>query len=71
MRYFGSSTNLANTVDVNDHTVVDAVVNYRPVQDWLLSLNLKNLFDQRYVVCTYACFYGAPRTAMLTATWRW
>ena len=71
VRYFGSSTNLANTVDVNDHTVVDAVVNYRPVQDWLLSLNLKNLFDQRYVVCTYACFYGAPRTAMLTATWRW
>jgi len=71
VRYFGSSTNLANTVDVDGHTVVDAVLSYRPVRDWLLALNLKNLTDERYVVCTYACFYGAPRSAMLTATWRW
>ncbi len=71
VRYFGGSTNLANTVDVEGHTVADAVLSYRPVRDWLLALNLKNLTDERYAVCTYACFYGAPRSAMVTATWRW
>lgn len=71
IRYYGSSKNLANTVDVPGHTVVDAVVNYRIAPRWQLSLNLANLFDKRYVTCTYACFYGTPRSATATLTHRW
>lgn len=71
IRYYGSSKNLANTVDVPGHTVVDAVVNYRIAPQWQLSLNLANLFDKRYVTCTYACFYGTPRSATATLTHRW
>lgn len=71
VRYYGSSKNLANTVDVAGHTVLDAVIKYRLARDWTLALNLANLTDERYLTCTYACFYGAPRSAIATLTWRW
>ena len=71
VRYYGSSKNLANTVDVSGHTVVDAVINYRFAPQWLASLNLNNVFDERYATCSYACFYGTRRSAVATVTYRW
>lgn len=71
VRHYGSSKNLANTVDVKGHTVVDAVLNYRFAPEWQLALNLNNLFDERYVTCSYACFYGTPRSATATVSYRW
>ncbi|GGC09756.1 ferric siderophore receptor [Oxalicibacterium flavum] len=71
VRYFGSSKNFTNTVDVSSYTVMDAVASYRFTPEWLLSLNLTNILDKRYVTCSYACFYGTPRSAIATLTYRW
>lgn len=71
VRYFGKSTNYANTLDVSSYTVVDAVASYRFSPEWLLSLNITNIFDRQYVTCSYACFYGTPRSAVATLTYRW
>ena len=70
-RYYGSTTNLANSVSVPSFQVVDAVVSYQLSRPWKLALNLSNLLDERYATCTYACFYGEPRKAMATLSYRW
>ncbi|WP_293776101.1 TonB-dependent siderophore receptor, partial [uncultured Oxalicibacterium sp.] len=71
VRYFGSSKNYDNTIDIPSYTVADAVMSYRFSPQWLLALNLTNLFDRHYVMCSYACFYGTPRSAVATLTYRW
>lgn len=39
---------------------------------WLLSLNATNLTDETYIEsCTYACFYGEPRSLVGTASYQW
>lgn len=70
VRYYDSTVNLANTVDVPGYTVFDAVASYRLAPGWVLSANIGNLFDKRYVTCTYACFYGEPRKITLTAKYQ-
>lgn len=71
MRYFGDTENNANTYVVPSYTVTDARIDYRLDRHWQLAMNVENLFDKRYAVCTYACFYGQERRATVTAAYRW
>lgn len=70
-RYYGRSYNLANTYEAPGFTVVDAVVNYSLTPEWSLALNINNVFDKEYATCSYACFYGVERSAVVTATYNW
>ena len=69
--YFGESRDSSNSVDVPDFTTVDAAVQYQLARQWQIALNISNVFDKRYATCTFACFYGAPRSAQMTLTYRW
>ncbi|NMG67285.1 TonB-dependent siderophore receptor [Azoarcus indigens] len=71
LRYYGESYDGANTAKAPDFTVADAMLSYQFTPQWQLSLNINNLFDERYATCSYACFYGASRSAVATATYRW
>ena len=71
LRYYGESYDGANTAKASDFTVADAMLSYQFTPQWQLSLNINNLFDERYATCSYACFYGASRSAVATATYRW
>lgn len=53
-------------------TVFDAMVGY-DIDRWSLALNLRNLTNKTYIAnCGYGnCYYGYPRTAVATATYRW
>lgn len=51
--------------------MVDAVVSHSATPQWLFSVNLTNLFDERYATCTYACFYGVSRSAVMAVRYRW
>ncbi|MGO2006984.1 TonB-dependent siderophore receptor [Vreelandella alkaliphila] len=72
VRYVGST--LPNSFldgEVSDFTLVDAMVSYE-TGPWLLSLNATNLTDETYIEsCTYACFYGEPRSIIGTASYQW
>ncbi|EAA9303391.1 TonB-dependent receptor [Salmonella enterica] len=40
------------------------------IDQWSLTLNVTNLFDKNYVsICCEMCWYGAPRSVMLTANY--
>ncbi|WP_157627445.1 TonB-dependent siderophore receptor [Variovorax boronicumulans] len=53
-------------------TVFDAMLGY-DIDRWSLALNLRNLTNKTYFAnCGYRnCYYGYPRTATATATYRW
>lgn len=72
VRYVGST--LPNSFldgEVSDFTLVDAMISYE-TGSWLLSLNATNLTDETYIEsCTYACFYGEPRSIIGTASYQW
>lgn len=53
-------------------TLFDAMVGY-DIDRWSLALNLRNLTNKTYIAnCSYGnCYYGYPRTAVATATYRW
>jgi iron complex outermembrane receptor protein len=53
-------------------TVLDAMLGY-DIDRWTLALNLRNLTNKTYIAnCGYGnCYYGYPRTATATATYRW
>ncbi|MBA3624387.1 MAG: TonB-dependent receptor [Methylibium sp.] len=58
---------------VPGYTLIDVVLSY-DVPSWRLALNLRNLTDKRTVAtCSAAgtCFYGAARSVLATATYRW
>lgn len=74
-RFVGSNNGdgEAAPAKVPAYTVFDAVVGY-DFSHWSLALNLRNLADKTYIAnCdAYAsCYYGYPRTAVATATYRW
>lgn len=74
-RYVGSNRGdgEAAPAKVPAYTVFDAVLGYDFAR-WSLALNLRNLTDKVYIAnCdAYAgCYYGYPRTAVATATYRW
>ncbi|GKS83152.1 TonB-dependent siderophore receptor [Acidovorax sp. SUPP1855] len=71
MRYQGETKPNVGTFDVPSFTLFDAMVSYT-TGPWRLALNVTNLFDKTYVgSCTTGCFYGEPRKAIATATYRW
>jgi iron complex outermembrane recepter protein len=53
-------------------TLWDALVGY-DLPHWTLALNARNLTNKEYVAncASGSCYYGEPRRAMLTATYRW
>lgn len=53
------------------YTVFDAMVSYA-TGPWKLALNVSNLADRTYIAnCTYGCFYGEARKAIVSASYRW
>ena len=59
------------TLNVPAFTVVDAAIRYQ-VNRWRFALNIKNLADKKYLAsCSYACFYGDERNALLSARYSW
>lgn len=80
LRYVGATTNPANTVLVPSFTLVDAAVTYdmgalsERMEGTELALNVKNLFDKRYVAsCYYGewCAYGYERTVTASVRYLW
>lgn len=84
LRYVGDSVGLYDsgtqknkTFDVAGYTVVDAAVKYDLARFGLpgssVGVNLYNLFDRKYVASCYrdyACYWGADRQIVGTATFR-
>lgn len=72
VRYVGSSTGFAFlNASVPAYTVFDAMVSYA-TGPWKLALNVSNLADRTYIAnCTYGCFYGEARKAIVSASYRW
>ncbi|WP_227429548.1 TonB-dependent siderophore receptor [Psychrobacter sp. I-STPA6b] len=71
VRYIGSTLGQRGKADLPSYTLVDAMANYKVNDNWLLSLNVKNLLDKEYVTCTYDCFYGEPRNIVGKVTYKW
>lgn len=71
VRYIGEMTAAYADASIPAYTLLDATAAYTR-GDWQVRLNATNLTDKTYVAsCTYACFFGAPRTVTLTASYRW
>ncbi|WCM94338.1 TonB-dependent siderophore receptor [Acidovorax sp. NCPPB 2350] len=72
-RYTGSTRgeNEASPARVPSATLYDAMVGY-DFQQWSLALNLRNLTDKNALTNCGAtvCYYGAPRSVIATATYR-
>ena len=70
VRYIGKSyADNLNAFEVPDVTLVDARIAYEQ-DDWGVSLNVNNLFDEDYVAScqeTTACYYGEGRKGLLKA----
>lgn len=72
-RYLGETYGLAQgtRVTLPSYGLIDAMVSYR-TGPWRFALNVSNLADRNYIAsCTYGCFYGEPRRATVSATYRW
>ncbi|CAM3425184.1 TonB-dependent siderophore receptor [Paracidovorax anthurii] len=75
-RYTGSNRGNGEAVaphKVPAFTVFDALLGY-DFERWSVALNLRNLTDKTYIANCDAyggCYYGEPRRATLSATYRW
>ena len=69
MRYNGEAWDGASTYLTPSYTLYDAAVSYGR-DNWLVSLNLRNLTDERYMTtCSSgACYFGEGRNVALTLT---
>ncbi|CAI1022856.1 Ferric hydroxamate uptake [Serratia quinivorans] len=80
VRYVGSSSSFNgdnSTFKVPDYTLVDATIKYDLARFGLpgssVGVNINNLFDKSYVSSCYrdyACYWGAERQVVATATFR-
>ncbi|SAI25662.1 ferric siderophore receptor [Bordetella ansorpii] len=72
VRYVGGTYDGPNAVKTAGYTVYDAMLGYE-IERWKFTLNVLNVFDKTYLSScyAYACYYGQPRTAMLTARYAW
>lgn len=81
VRYTGKSWgNLANTIEIPDHTLFDLFVRYdfgkaSPSLEGLsFSVNARNLTDKTYVATcggSSSCYYGSGRTVTARIQYRW
>ena len=73
-RYNGSTRGNFDTATekLPSVTLYDALIGY-DLKHWNLAFNVRNLTNKEYVAnCSFgSCYYGEPRRAMLTATYRW
>lgn len=71
-RYTGTTREQGSTQSVPGYVLLDAMVSYI-TGPWKFAFNMKNVTDKRYVTsCSYhTCFLGEPRTAILSAAYRW
>nr|WP_315426224.1 TonB-dependent siderophore receptor [uncultured Albidiferax sp.] len=71
MRYVDATTSQWHDVRAPAYRVFDAMVSYA-TGPWKFALNISNLGDKTYIAsCPYRCFYGEPRKATGTLTYRW
>lgn len=62
------------TFNQDSYTVVNAMANYELSKNWDLSLNVNNLFDEKYyssIDFYNQGFFGAPRNAELSVKYAW
>lgn len=72
VRYVGETVGTWTEAQVPGYTLIDAMAEYDFANGWRVALNGQNLTDKTYVQnCTYACFYGEPRSVQLTLTRTW
>ena len=78
-RSYGDNINSV-AMEVPSYTLVDLTMHYdleglsNRLKGWKLALNVNNLFDEKYVSgCASAtqCFYGAGRSWLASARFRW
>ncbi len=72
VRYIGSSDNGLGTVTTPSVKLLDAVASYQ-IEDWKLSMNVRNLQDKEYVASCSGesyCYYGERRTVLLNARYQ-
>jgi iron complex outermembrane receptor protein len=71
MRHVGATRTATAGVEVPAFTLFDAMLSYA-TGPWKFALNLSNLADKTYIAqCSGLCFYGEPRRATATASYRW
>ncbi|BAP40963.1 TonB-dependent siderophore receptor [Pseudomonas sp. StFLB209] len=62
-------------VSQDAYTLVDLMASYDFGEHWSTSLNLNNLFDQKYLLSLYqtagSTNYGAPRNVMASVSWKY
>ncbi|MCK0746447.1 TonB-dependent siderophore receptor [Chromohalobacter nigrandesensis] len=80
VRYLGSSyayppeTLNYGTLETEGETLVDAALGYDLTENWRAQVNVKNLFDRKYVAqCNNAgrCYSGAERSVLGTVSYNW
>lgn len=71
VRYASGTYNASNQYKTGGRTVFDAMASYQ-LDKWRFTLNVSNLLDKKYIsACDDMCWYGAPRSAMLTTSYVW
>ena len=73
-RYIGKTyVDSDNTLQNGSFVLFDAAVRYETGK-WSLAVNATNLFDREVITCRNSlanCRYGAPRSVIATASYRW
>jgi len=73
---YASGDDVNQNFDVAGYTTVDAALKYDLARCCMpgstIGVNVNNLFDREYVSCyrDYACYWGAERQIVGTATFR-
>nr|WP_309564298.1 TonB-dependent receptor [Methylobacillus flagellatus] len=57
----------------DSYAVLNVMASYDINRNWSTALNIYNLTDEKYLNSLYwtQSYYGAPRNAMLTLTWKY
>ena len=74
VRFVGSTFgDLANTIAIDSHRLVDAAIKYQIDENWSLGVNATNLFDEEYIATAYGstAYYGDGRTVKATLKHSW
>jgi iron complex outermembrane receptor protein len=70
-RYVGETVSIWQQTPAPDFTLADLMVSYS-TGPWRVALNVTNVADKTYIAsCPSQCFFGEPRKAIATLTYRW
>lgn len=71
VRYVGPTRATWIEGEVPAFTLIDTRVSYE-TGPWVYALNATNLTDKTYIEsCTYACYYGEPRSIIGSVSYQW